>query len=74
MIGSSVASRRLINVAAIRSTGLSASLGIGAYVAELLPELGVELGEPQAPTPVQAVAPSGPWWRRTAGRHDAATI
>ena len=35
--------RRLINVAAIRSTGLSASLGIGEHVAGLIADHGVAL-------------------------------
>jgi glycerol-3-phosphate dehydrogenase len=73
VIGSSSASERLINVAAIRSTGLSASLGIGAYVADLLPALGIELGEQLAPTPVEPVAPGSPWWQRTAA-HQTATV
>jgi glycerol-3-phosphate dehydrogenase len=68
-IGASAACPGLINVAAIRSTGLSASLGIGEHVAGLVAEQGVPLrpervlvGEP---------APGGdrePWWRRAAGR------
>ncbi|MFB2596980.1 NAD(P)/FAD-dependent oxidoreductase [Herbiconiux sp. P17] len=74
VIGSSPASDRLINVAAIRSTGLSASLGIGAHVAELLPALGIELGEPQAPTPVAPVTSENPWWQRTSARLGAATV
>ena len=41
VIGPSPACPRLINVAAIRSTGLSASLGIGEHVAALLAEQGV---------------------------------
>ncbi|MCU1636642.1 MAG: putative dehydrogenase [Cryobacterium sp.] len=65
VIGSSATTERLINVAAIRSTGLSASLGIGAYVADLLPGLGIELGEQLAPTPVEPVVPRLPWWQRT---------
>jgi glycerol-3-phosphate dehydrogenase len=68
VIGSSAACKRLVNVAAIRSTGLSASLGIGAYVAELLPALGIELGAEQAPTAIEPAPPLGPWWRRTADR------
>ncbi|MBA8990762.1 glycerol-3-phosphate dehydrogenase [Curtobacterium pusillum] len=73
VIGVSDASDKLINVAAIRSTGLSASLGIGAYVADLLPGLGIETTEQQAPTPItDRAVPQGEWWRRTANRHAAA--
>jgi glycerol-3-phosphate dehydrogenase len=74
VIGASAASARLINVAAIRSTGLSASLGIGGYVADLLPGLGIELGEPRETTPVDPVASQLPWWQRTASRLDAAAV
>jgi glycerol-3-phosphate dehydrogenase len=56
LIGPSRACPGLVNVAAIRSTGLSASLGIGEHVCGLVAEQGVELG----------AAP--PWWRRTALR------
>lgn len=73
VIGSSAAEPRLINVAAIRSTGLTASIGIGDYVAELLPALGVKVGELKASTPVDARVASGPWWRRTADLRAAAT-
>lgn len=65
VIGSSTACDRLINVAAIRSTGLSASLGIAAYVSELLPNLGVELGEQQPLTRLPARAAPALWWQRT---------
>jgi len=41
VIGPSPACPQLVNVAAIRSTGLSASLGIGEYVADLLAQQGV---------------------------------
>ncbi|WP_144875221.1 NAD(P)/FAD-dependent oxidoreductase [Microbacterium sp. 1.5R] len=78
VIGSSEKDARLINVAAIRSTGLTASLGIADYVAELLPSIGVEVGPLQPPTPAAstpaaapAPAPSGPWWRRTAEHRGA---
>ena len=57
-----------INVAAIRSTGLTASLGIGAYVADLLPGLGIEVGEQLPPTVAAATPSTTPWWRRTADR------
>jgi glycerol-3-phosphate dehydrogenase len=59
----------LINVAAIRSTGLTASLGIGEYVAQLVAQQGVELGPERRLQPDRAdmpAAPDVPWWRRTA--------
>ncbi len=67
MIGPSPACPGLVNVAAIRSTGLSASLGIGEHVAKLVAEQGIALGEERilsAPEP----EPRGPdpWWLRTA--------
>ena len=43
LIGPSRACPGLINVAAIRSTGLSASLGIGEHVVALIAEHGIEL-------------------------------
>jgi len=74
VIGPSSACPRLINVAAIRSTGLTASLGIGAYVSELVASLGIELGPQRDPLPAaarpDASGPDGAWWRRTA-RHKA---
>jgi glycerol-3-phosphate dehydrogenase len=55
------ASDELINVAAIRSTGLTASLGIADYVADM-----VAPGVPEAPLPAVRVEPSEePWWRRS---------
>ena len=74
VIGSSKTTERLINVAAIRSTGLSASLGIGAYVADLLPALGIELGEQLIPTPAKPITPKQPWWQRTAQHRHPATV
>ncbi|HMH47481.1 MAG TPA: FAD-dependent oxidoreductase [Solirubrobacteraceae bacterium] len=62
----------LIHVAAIRSTGLSASLGIGEYVAELLAEhAGIELAPARAlPTPAPW-SPAGHWWERAAHHHSS---
>ena len=67
LIGPSPACPGLINVAAIRSTGLSASLGIAEHVLGLIEDLGVQLG-PDRPLAGAAPAPSEPWWLRTA-RH-----
>jgi glycerol-3-phosphate dehydrogenase len=67
LIAPSAACPGLINVAAIRSTGLSASLGIGEHVANLVADLGVPLGEGRVLVPPEpGGAPSEPWWRRTA--------
>ena len=68
VIGESPEVPGLVDVGAIRSTGLSASAGIGEYVCELVEGMGIALGEPEAvrtgavPGPV----PTSPWWRRTA--------
>ena len=59
---------RLINVAAIRSTGLTASLGIAEYVCEIV--MGTPLPAPAPLLPAPPVA-SGEWWRRTAELHAA---
>jgi glycerol-3-phosphate dehydrogenase len=52
----------LVNVAAIRSTGLTASLGIAERVCGIV--LGAGDERPLDPAPVPEFA--GPWWRRTA--------
>jgi glycerol-3-phosphate dehydrogenase len=55
------ASDDLINVAAIRSTGLTASLGIAEYVADMIVP-----GVPEAPLPAVTVEPSKElWWHRS---------
>jgi glycerol-3-phosphate dehydrogenase len=55
------ASDALVNVAAIRSTGLTASLGIAEHVANL-----VAPGAPERPLPAVTVPPTRePWWRRS---------
>jgi glycerol-3-phosphate dehydrogenase len=66
LIGPSGACPGLVNVAAIRSTGLTASLGIAEHVTGIVAELGIELG-PEAPLePAPAPPTEGPWWRRVA--------
>jgi glycerol-3-phosphate dehydrogenase len=64
-IGGSAACPALVNVAAVRSTGLTASLGVAEHVAGLVAERGVSLGD-EAPLPRRAPQEPGPWWRRTA--------
>jgi glycerol-3-phosphate dehydrogenase len=66
VIAPSSACPGLVNVAAIRSTGLSASLGIGEHVAGLVSELGIALGPERRLSPVRAPDAERPWWRRTA--------
>jgi glycerol-3-phosphate dehydrogenase len=66
VIGPSRACPRLINVAAIRSTGLTASLGIAEHVAGLLGEQGMALGPDRPLSAGRASPPTGPWWHRTA--------
>jgi len=66
LIGPSAACARLVNVAAIRSTGLSASLGIAERVCEMVGRLGVRLAPERPLEPGERPPPSGPWWRRTA--------
>ena len=64
VIGPSAACPGLINVAAIRSTGLSASLGIGERVTALVAEQGVELGPERTLPPGDVPGRKEPWWRR----------
>jgi glycerol-3-phosphate dehydrogenase len=68
VIGRSAACPNLINVAAVRSTGLSAALGIGEHVTALVERAGIAPGavERRAPGPM-AVA-DRPWWQRAAER------
>jgi len=64
----------LIHVAAIRSTGLSASLAIGEHVAVMLAERpGIELGEERPlPAPLAYMPGSGErWWSRAASERRA---
>ena len=66
LIGPSHACSRLVNVAAIRSTGLTASLGIAERVCAIVGELGVALGPERPLEPASESSFAGPWWRRTA--------
>jgi glycerol-3-phosphate dehydrogenase len=66
LIERSRACPRLVHVAAIRSTGLSACLGIAEHVAGLLQEAGIVLGVRRPISPVKVPAPDEPWWRRSA--------
>jgi glycerol-3-phosphate dehydrogenase len=66
VIGPSAAEPHLVNAAAIRSTGLSASLAIAERVLSHLEELGVELGSDRDLPAGDPVPSDGPWWRRTA--------
>jgi glycerol-3-phosphate dehydrogenase len=63
----------LIHVAAIRSTGLSASLAIGEHVCTMLSELGsVELGALRPLALSGSPRAPGPWWQRAARHHTTA--
>jgi glycerol-3-phosphate dehydrogenase len=68
VIGPSPPDPRLINVAAIRSTGLTASLGIAERVVGLLADAGLELGDPRELPAVEPAAVGEPWWSRAARR------
>jgi glycerol-3-phosphate dehydrogenase len=66
VIGASAPCRSLVNVAAIRSTGLTASPAIGERVAEIVGAMGVPLGPEVALRRGAAIGFRDPWWRRTA--------
>jgi glycerol-3-phosphate dehydrogenase len=63
VVGRSTVAPELVNVAAIRSTGLTASLGLAEHVAGLIapgvPEAPLLAGDPPP-------RPGEPWWRRAA--------
>jgi glycerol-3-phosphate dehydrogenase len=66
LIEPSAACPGLVNVAAIRSTGVSASLGIAERVCRIVEDLGVRLGEERPLEPGPIPRQDVPWWRRTA--------
>ena len=68
VIARSRACERLFNVAAIRSTGLSASLGIAEHVVSLLERAGIELGDERELPSRPPRPPAPPWWQRAAER------
>lgn len=65
LIGPSRVYPELIHVAAIRSTGLSASLGIAERVTDMVRTPGVRLGPEVALRPGPPPVTELPWWRRT---------
>ncbi|TML00311.1 MAG: FAD-dependent oxidoreductase [Actinobacteria bacterium] len=67
VVGVSAGCPRLVNVAAIRSTGLSASLGIAERVCSIVASVGVGLGPERELLAGQLETPQEPWWRRAAG-------
>ena len=66
LIGAAPPCPALIHVAAIRSTGLTASLGIAERVTQLVEAAGVPLGAEAALKGGAAPQHDAPWWRRTA--------
>ncbi len=70
VIAPSAAVAGLLHVAAIRSTGLSACLGIGEHAAAMLAEGGhVELGAERTLPARRDSRPPAPWWERGARHH-----
>ena len=65
-IGPSKTCPGLVNVAAIRSTGLSASLGIAEHVMEMIEAEGVQLGPARSMPASTPPRVDEPWWLRTA--------
>jgi glycerol-3-phosphate dehydrogenase len=63
VVGPSRVCEGLLNVAAIRSTGLSASLAIGERVVGLVRTLGVAVGPERPLEPEVPEALERPWWR-----------
>jgi glycerol-3-phosphate dehydrogenase len=66
VIRSSAACPQMVHVAAIRSTGLSASLAIGEHVMGILSQLGIEIGPYRTLPAYVPPASQLPWWARTA--------
>src|SRR5207245_2003480 len=62
VIGRSAACARLINVAAIRSTGLTASLGIAEHVIRIVAAAGLRLAPERALHRRPRPRTASPWW------------
>lgn len=71
LIGRSAVCESLVNVAAVRSTGLSASLGIGEHVAGIVGGMGVRLGQTRPLIGGGRPTQREEWWARAA-RHAVA--
>lgn len=71
LIARSRACPDLINVAAIRSTGLSASSGIALRVTRLVGTLGIRLGARRKLQGGELPPLDAPWWRRAVTRRAA---
>jgi glycerol-3-phosphate dehydrogenase len=72
VIRPSAACQGLVNVAAIRSTGLSASLGIAERVCEIAAgQLGVAIGKEQPLEPSPSPRAVQPWWNVVAEHRGA---
>jgi glycerol-3-phosphate dehydrogenase len=54
----------MLHVAGIRSTGLSACLGLGAYVLHLLADRGLSPAAPHTPVVASEAMPAAPWWQQ----------
>jgi glycerol-3-phosphate dehydrogenase len=68
LIDWSAACPGLLHVGAIRSTGLSSSLGIAEHVAELLEAAGAAFGPVRPLERAEADLPTEPWWLGAARR------
>ena len=66
LIGPSTTCQGLVNVAAIRSTGLTSSVAIAERVAGIVRRLGIALRRRAALEPGTPPPAGAPWWRRTA--------
>lgn len=65
VIERSAACPELVNAAAIRSTGMTASLGIAERICEIVSGLGISLGEERSLEAAVPPRPQLPWWRRS---------